>query len=287
MKNASRIKRSLYISVYNRMMIQNGSVLLLLTAFLLLCGACVPNKKITYLQEGDELQERKEIVTDSVYRSHEMDVTEYRIQPLDNLFVRFETITDPEFDFFSRVNGQNMRNGGMSNGNNPNQGVLVDTDGMVEYPVIGQVKLAGLTVFEAQDTLQSLANNYLKDVVVRIRLQNFRFTVLGEVRGERVVTSNNTRITFMEAIGMSGGFGELADRSIVKVIRQKEDVSEVFYVNLLEEDFIESPNYYVQQNDIIIVPPLKQRTFKAYWTSNLGIIVTTVTSVLLIVNLFR
>lgn len=266
------------------------SIALLLVVFL--AASCVPNKKITYLQEGDELQERQEIPLDTVVRVHDLDVQEYRIQPLDMLQIRFETITDAEFDFFSRVNAQNMRNnggggGGNNNNNNNNLGVLVDTEGRIEYPVIGSVKVAGLTVFEAEDTLQSLANRYLKDVVVRIRLQNFRFTVLGEVRGEKVVVSNNTRVTFMEAIGMAGGLGELADRSLIKVIRQEEDKANVFYLNLLEEDFIESNNFYVQQNDIIIVPPLKQRTFKTYWTSNLGIIVTTVTSVLLLVNLFR
>jgi len=210
---------------------------------IVLLSSCVPNKKITYLQEGEELKNRNDIPLNRVLREHDLNVQEYRIQPLDNLMIRFETITDEEFDFFSRVNAQNMRQNNMQN--NGMNGVLVDTEGMIEYPVIGRVKVAGLTVFEAEDLLQGLANKYLKDVVVRIRLQNFRFTVLGEVRGEKVVVSGNTRITMMEAIGMAGGLTELADRSVVKVIRQEENIAKVHYVNLLVEDFIESENFYV------------------------------------------
>jgi polysaccharide export outer membrane protein len=114
---------------------------------------------------------------------------------------------------------------------------------------------------------------------------NFRFTVLGEVNGEKTVVSANTRLTMMEAIGQAGGLGELADRSHVKVIRQNGDKAEIFYVNLLKEDYLESPYYYVQQNDILIVPPIKQRTFRRYFTSNIGIVTSAISFVLLIYTL--
>lgn len=245
-------------------------------------SACVPAKKLVPLQYGDELKHRNEIIPDSVYRTRYMKIREYRIQPLDILNIRFESLTDQEFDFFARSTNGNS-------GNNSNQavnnGILVDGDGDVEFPVIGHVHLAGLTVFEAQDTLKNIASNYLRNVVVRVRVLNFRFSVLGEVGSDKVITTGNTQITMMEAVGLAGGFSEMADRKNIKVVRQKEGKSEIYYINILKEDFIESDFYYVQQNDIIIVPPLKQRTFRKYFTTNLGIWTSALSATLLIISL--
>ena len=257
---------------------------LYLALILIFAASCVPNRKLVYLQHEDELKHLDEIPKDSVLRTHQMDVQEYRIQPLDILYINFESITDEEYDFFSQVSPNTGNAGG--NGNNVSlSGVIVDVNGKIEYPVVGKIEVAGLTVFEAQDKLQSIVNNYLSDAVVRIRLLNFRFTVLGEVNGENVVGSQNTRVTMMEAIGLSGGFTELADRSNVKVIRQKGNSSEIFYVNLLDEKYIESEYYYIQQNDVIIVSPLKQRTFKRYFSQNLGVITSTVSALVLVITL--
>lgn len=251
---------------------------------LLSAGACVPAKKLVYLQHENELNKKKEIPRYEVLREHNMAVEEYRIQPLDMLHITFESITDESLDFFSKVtNQQNVGGGGQ--GANMLRGVMVDKSGNIEYPVVGKIHVAGLSIFEAQDKVQQITSDYLRDAVVRIRLLNFRFTVLGEVRNESVINSMNTRITFMEAVGMAGGLTELADRSFVKVIRQREDTSEVFFINLLEEEFIEEEYYFVQQNDIIVVPPLEQRTFKKYFTQNLGIITTVISSTLFIISI--
>ncbi len=156
----------------------------------------------------------------------------------------------------------------------------------IEYPVLGKIRVAGLTLFQAQDSLRAVASKYVADVIVRVRMLNFRFTVLGEVNGEQTVISTNTRLTMSEAIGLAGGLGELADRSLVKVVRQKGDSTEIYYINLLQEEFIESQHYYVQQNDVIIVPPLRQRTFRRYWVANIGIITATISFAALMVSIF-
>jgi polysaccharide biosynthesis/export protein len=246
---------------------------------MLVISSCVPNRKIVYLQK-DDVNKGSSIPKDSVLRSHPMQIQEYRIQPLDILSIQFESLTSEEFDFFSK-SAPAVRTGGSNISSNAALvGILVDVNGEVEYPVVGKISVAGLTIFEAQSKLQRIAAQYLKDVVVRVRMLNFRYTLLGEVNGENTVVTNNPRLTMMEAIGQAGGLTELADRSNVKVIRQVGNESQVFYVNLLKEDYIESPFYYVQQNDVIIVPPLRQRAFKRYFSSNLTLVVSSVSAIL-------
>ncbi|MBL0744040.1 polysaccharide biosynthesis/export family protein [Chryseolinea lacunae] len=253
---------------------------------LLILSSCVPNRKLVYYQK-DDLKHRKEIPRDTVLRRHALNIQEYHIQPLDLLSINFETLTDESdaFDFLSKLTPQVRAGGGISNSSA--NGILVNREGYVEYAVLGKLKLAGLTPFQAEDSIRARASKYMPDVIVRVRMLNFRFTLLGEVLREQTVISTNTRLTMSEALGLAGGLTELADRTLVKVIRQRGPETEVYYVNLLEEKFVESPYYYVQQNDVIIVPPLKQRTFRKYFTSNLAIVTTAISFGLLIVTLTR
>lgn len=259
----------------------------LIPALIFLFGSCVPNRKVVFLQNED-LKEREDIPRDSVLRNHEMVIKEYRIQPLDILSINFETLSNESdaFDFLSKLSPR-MQGGGAQANNIALTGIFVNTAGEIEYAVLGKIKVSGLTIFEAQDKIQEIASRFVPDVVVRVRMLNFRFTILGEVNGEKTVLSSNPRLTMMEALGMAGGLTDLADRSLVKVIRQNDYSSQVFYVDLLDENFIESEYYYVQQNDVIIVPPLKQRTFRKYWSSNISIVVSTLSFVFLIITLTR
>jgi polysaccharide export outer membrane protein len=179
---------------------------LILGVLVLLLGACVPNRKIVYLQK-DDLKHRDEIPKDTILRSHTLKIREYRIQPLDILSVNFETLSkeNDAFDFLSKLNVTSGSSGGNSSSGAMMNGILVDTQGEIDYPVLGRMKIGGLTLFQAKDSIQKKASQFLPDVVVRVRMLNFRYTLLGEVNGEGTITSNNTRLTMMEAIGLGGG----------------------------------------------------------------------------------
>lgn len=165
------------------------------------------------------------------------------------------------------------------------RGYLVDNAGNVPFPVIGNVPLAGLTIFEAEERMRTILSEHLRDPVVRVRILNFRFTFVGEINSQ--ITSFNPRISMVEAIALAGGLPEMADRENIKVIRQRGNEADVFYVNLLDENFVSSEYFYLQQNDIIVVSALKQRPFRMYWTENISIILSTVSIVLLFVTLFQ
>jgi polysaccharide export outer membrane protein len=249
----------------------------------ILFASCVGNKRLVYLQ-NDDLHENQH--KDTVLREYELTYHDYKIQPQDILSVQFTSITEEDFDIFNDFGMGGGNIGGGGGGMIGLRGELVDPQGQIGFPVVGKIKVQGMTIFEVQDTLQRIAAQYVEDPVVKVRLLNYRFTVLGEVNGESVITTQNTRVTFMEAIGMAGGLTELASRDNVKVIRQKGDKAEIFYVNLLEEEFLESEKFYVYQNDIIIVPPLQQRPIRRYYSQNLSLLLSSVSAVLFIGSFF-
>ena len=244
-----------------------------------LLGSCVANKKIQYFQQADV--NVKELPIDSTVRSYSISLFDYKVQPQDALFIRFDSPTNEQFNFLSSDQQANVNVAQAAN----LLSELVDDQGEVYFPVIGKVKVAGLSVFEIEEKLQGLANQYLEAVKVKVRLVNFRFTVLGEVRQEGSVTTFNNRVSLPEAIGLAGGIDELADRSRVKIIRQNGNKVDIAYINLLEEGFINSPYYYLHQNDILVVPPLKQRPFRRYFGQNLSLFLSSVSLLLIVINL--
>lgn len=261
--------------------------LIVLSACLL--SSCVTNKKFIFLQKDDI--NAKALPVDSVIRTYPLVQDDYRIQPEDILTIQFQSLTEREFDFFSR----STQPGGAGAGNlflTPGaaalvQGELVDPQGNVILPVIGKVRVAGLTVFQAQDTLQMIANQYLENPLVKVRLINFRITLLGEVTREGTIIMPNNRVNLMEAIGLAGGLTDLADKRNVKLIRNINGETQVQYVNLLDEGFVNSPFYYVHQNDLLVVPALRQRPYRKYFGQNLSLVISSLSLLLITLTLIN
>jgi polysaccharide export outer membrane protein len=258
------------------------AVLLVLLALLY---SCVPNKKVVLLQKGDVNSLPTGTRDGSVARAYALDTFHYKIQPNDIVSIRFESIGLKEFDFLASNPQAQLAGAG------PLLllvGELVDEHGYVPVPSIGKFKVGGLTVFEAQEKLRLIAESRgLRSPTVRVRLLNYRVTILGEVKHEGTFLPGTNRATMLEAIGLAGGFTDLADRSRVKLIRQQGDSTKISYINLLQEGFFESPHYYAHQNDVLIVPALRQRPFRNYFGQNLSLFVSTVSVVLLTLNLLK
>ncbi|PID92788.1 MAG: polysaccharide export protein [Bacteroidetes bacterium] len=262
----------------------------LILGSMLLISSCVSNKQMAYLQYEDDLDRRTDIVTDSLIRVYESGALRYALQVNDILDIRIASPTPEEYNPF-RIADRNITAGGSSGnslgsgGNVQNRGYRIDPRGNLTLPVIGELRAEGLTIEQLEDTIDVLAAVELEDPVTRINLLNFRFSVLGEVAGEGVQYSSDHSLTMLQAIAMAGGAGEFGDMSRVKVIRRMKDRNYVFYLNLLDESFLASEFYFVQPQDMIVVPPLPSKPYLRYLGQNLSIVASGVSLALTIISL--
>jgi polysaccharide export outer membrane protein len=136
-----------------------------------------------------------------------------------------------------------------------NEGYLVDNEGMINFPVIAKVKLAGMTKEEATDRMTDLIKDHVKDPIVNIRFINFKVTVIGEVFKPSTFTIPTEKINVLEALGLAGDMTAFGRRENVLIIREKNGVRSTSRLNLNNKDILNSPYFYLQQNDIVYVEP--------------------------------
>ena len=266
-------------------------LLFLIVSVLTFLPSCIPNKKIAYLQYKKEYSESASIVKDTLIRRYQTGEPGYRLRPNDLLDIKISTVTQSVYNPFSDAD-RNLVTGQMSNSQNlqgavKTQGYYIDPAGYLVLPITGNIPVAGLTIKQAEDTVSSYVSKYLTGPVVRIKLLNFRFSVIGEVSKEATLVSDDNYLTLIQALSMAGGATEYGDLSRVKVIRHYPEETSVFYVNLLTEEFLTSPFYFIQPGDVIVVTPLRQRSYLKYVSPNLSIFATSVSLLVAVLTLFR
>ncbi|WP_235317706.1 polysaccharide biosynthesis/export family protein [Polaribacter sp. Hel1_33_49] len=155
------------------------------------------------------------------------------------------------------------------------QSYLIDGKGEVEFPVLGVLKLGGLTRIEAIDLLKDkLHPNYLKDPIVNIIITNFKVTVIGDVRNSRVFQVENERVTIFDAIGMAGDLNISGVRENVTVIREEFNKKNKYVIDLRSNNIMTSPVYYLQQNDLIYIEQNTSRIQDAAYTRSTGLFIS-------------
>lgn len=253
---------------------------LALVLFGLLMASCVSNKKVTYLKNHEKSV--RSVRPDTLLGTYEQAMLNYRLQTRDVLQININSLTSANFDIMPpREMGMNQ----LAARYPVLMGYNIDEYGFVSLPVIGAVQVRGLTVTEVRHRLDSILEGYLDEPSSEVRLLSFRFTLLGQVSvaGEYYTYSPNFK--FLDALAMAGDVSEFGDRSRIKVVRSYEDRIETAYVNILDEQFINSEYYYIWPNDLIIVEPLGVRPFKLYGIANIGAALGFLNLILLITTL--
>lgn len=134
-------------------------------------------------------------------------------------------------------------------------GYKVGKDGFIDFPVIGRITVTGLTLREAEAVLSRKVETYLKEPVISMKFLNLKVTVIGEVNRPGTFDIPVENMTIMQAIGLAGDISIYGDRANILIVREQDGIRTNGKINLLSAETFNSPFYYLQQNDVIIVQP--------------------------------
>jgi polysaccharide biosynthesis/export protein len=288
----SRLSPVLRLFTYTELLPMKNLSLRLIVLSALFLASCVPGKKIAYLQYEREFKRPRSVIFDSNVRKYQSDQFAYKLQSNDLLDIKISTLTPTTFNPFadadrSLLPGQGSTVSSQTGSQIQPQGYYIDEAGFTELPILGKVKIKGLTIKQSEDTLAAHVLKFLKEPVVRVKILNFRFTVIGEVTNQSTLVSGDNNLTLLQGLSMAGGATEFGDLSRVKLIRHSGPENQVYYVDLLNEQFLSSPFYNIQPNDILVVTPIKQRTFLKYMAPNLSLVTASVSLLIGVVTLFK
>jgi polysaccharide export outer membrane protein len=220
----------------------------------------------TFLQRGPEVQ--------SPIR--ENDILSITISSLNaEASAMFNQTTNTAANRSTTLTGTNTEPGGY----------LVNADGKIQLPVLGDVKAAGLTKEQLKDNITNmiLSKKLLIDPLVEIRYLNFEVTVIGEVAKPTVITVPSERISLLKALGIAGDLTIYGKRDNVLLIREENGAKKTRHIDLNSKNFFNSPYYYLQPNDVVYVQPNKTKVASAGRTQQLLPIILSSLSIVVVV----
>jgi len=226
--------------------------LLAITALTLAFLACSTPKDIAYLQNVTAMQQSQAVAHEST------------VQVNDRLLITVSAtamLDQTQVAQFNLPATAVMDPNSASLTQSPTlQTYIVDTEGCISFPVIGKVKVAGLQHSEAVRLLSDKISPYLSDPIINLQILSFNVSVLGEVLKQGLIPVENEKITVFEALAAAGDMTIYGDRRHVKLIRNNIDgVPEIHELDLTQASIIQSPYYYLQQNDVLYVEPNKTK----------------------------
>ena len=160
----------------------------------------------------------------------------------------------------------------------------IDTNGEIDFPKVGKIKLAGLTRTEAMDLLRSKVAEFIVDPGISMTIRNRQVTVLGEVARPGTFTINNDRVTVLEALGLAGDMTVYGERQNVLVIREQDGKKQEFRLDLTKRETLNSPAYYLMQNDVVYVQPNGARIQTSKYTQNTSVFVSVIGLIITVVS---
>lgn len=217
-------------------------------------SGCTSYKNVPYLQNPEAVNQYDK----------EIPLYDAKIMPKDLLSITINT-SDPQAAAPFNLTVQTPMNAALTNINTTTQPTLqqylVNNNGEIDFPVLGRLKVGGLTKNQAEDLIREKLQPYLKEKpIVTVRMANYKISVLGEVARPGSFTVSNEKVNVLEALAMAGDMTVYGVRTDVKLIR--EDATgkrEIISLDLTKSDLVLSPYFYLKQNDILYITPNKTK----------------------------
>ena len=249
-------------------MLKRSILFVLLSVSVLAITSCSTQKRLSYFSSMGNQNDSA-----SVYNYH---IHEARIVAGDMLIITVSGLDPLAVAPFNQPVVSYSAPGSDQLYNTPSlQSYLVDVNGNISFPVLGEIKLSGLTKSEAISLIKEKLAQYLKDPIVTIKFLNYKITVLGEVARPGQYTINNERVTILDALGMAGDMTPYGKRNTVLVTRENNGKLEFARLNLNSDDVFNSPYYFLQQNDVVYVEP---NNVRAIASQNLSLYLSMITT---------
>jgi polysaccharide export outer membrane protein len=210
--------------------------------------SCVSGKKITYFQNMEQLQQLAEA-----------SKTGLSIKPNDLLTISVSAYNMEAAQPFNLTVAGVATGGGDAglrvSGTPQLQPFLVDSDGNIEFPQLGTLKVAGMNRQELSGKLKTLISEYVKEPIINVRIVNFQVSVLGEVNRPGTFSVPDEYLSLPKALGLAGDMSIYGMRENVLVVREENGQKTYAYLDLTDAEVMNSPFYYLKQNDVVYVEP--------------------------------
>ncbi len=236
-----------------------------------LISSCASRKDLVYFQP------------DSTELNTSYELNAPKLQPGDILAISVTADDLRATEPFNQISPYNS-SGTLQNTNPFIPTYAIDVNGDIDFPKIGKVKLSGKTRTQAMDFLKSEVSKYIVNPGISMEVRNFRVTVLGEVKTPGTFSVNNDRITILEALGMAGDLTINGVRRNVMVVREQNGKKQEYRVDLTKRDALNSPVYYLAQNDVVYVEPNGARIQSSKYTQNTSIFVSIASVVITVIS---
>lgn len=214
-----------------------------------LCTSCASSKKVVYLQDVVPLKQQ------DIEQKYEVYIHN------DDLLAIMVNSKNPELALPFNMPMVSYQLGSQSAPQQRVLGYLVDTNGDIDFPILGKLHVAGLTRLQLTDMIKQrlIDEDLIKDPIVTVQFLNYKVSVMGEVNRPGSFNISGDRITLLEALSMAGDLTIYGRRDRVAVIREKDGKRTILMHDLRSSDIFNSPCYYLQQNDIVYVEPNKAK----------------------------